>query len=173
MRNARGLLAVFEHPDDLIATARKIHGLRITKCDAYTPFAVHGLDQAMGIKRSWIPWATLIIAVSGWGLGFLFQIWTHNSGWPVNVGGKPKGMLGWPAFIPISFEAMVLLAGVSTALILLGMCWPFDFWRRHYDPRLTDDRFGFFVASDDPHFNETALRNIFKEHHAEDVRQIV
>ena len=170
MHKAQGTLAIFEHPEDLITATKKVRGLRIKKIDAFTPFAVHGLDEAMNLKRSWIPYATLVVALTGACLGFLFQAWALSVSWPVNVGGKPA--VSWPAFIPVTFELTILTSGVATAFILLAMCWPFDFLRPALDPRLSDDRFGLFVDKSDPKFDESTLKAIFKECNVEEIKII-
>ncbi|MBI4211237.1 MAG: DUF3341 domain-containing protein [Deltaproteobacteria bacterium] len=171
MRNDKGLLALFEHPDDLISAVKKIRSHHFTKFDAYTPFAVHGLDHAMGLKRSWVPYVTIAIALMGAGLGFLFQAWALSTSWPVNVGGKP--MVGWPAFIPVTFELTILTSGVSTSLLLFGLCWPFDFRKPSLDPRLTNDRFGLFIEERDAKFDEELLTKLLKETHAEEIKKII
>lgn len=171
MHNSRGLLAIFDHPDDLLEAAQKVRLLRVKRMDAFTPFAVHGLDEAMGIERSWIPYVTLGVGLAGWCGGFLLQAWAMSMAFPVNIGGKPP--VGWPGFIPISFETMVLSAGVVTSLIMLGMIFGSSkIFESSLDPRLTDDRFGFFVARDDVKFDEAALRKIFKECYAEEIRVV-
>ena len=101
MRKQKGILAIFEDPDSLKDAASKVHRMQIKKFDAYTPFAIHGLEKAMGLKRSWIPWATLFLGLVGWCLGFYFQVWTMAIDWPVNVGGKPY--ISLPAYIPLTF----------------------------------------------------------------------
>ena len=170
MRNAKGLLAVFDHSDSLIDAARRVKRLHIRKVRAYTPFAVHGLDEALGLRRSWIPYVTLFMALAGAAFGFGFQSWTMSVAWPVNVGGKP--MIAWPSFIPVTFETMILFSGVTTALIMLAMCWPFDFWRPSWDPRLSDDRFGLFIDESDAHYRVSELETIFKECDAKDIKTI-
>lgn len=164
------MLAIFEHPDDLVAAAKKIHHKGITKTDAFTPFPIHGLDEALGLKRSWIPWVTLAIGVGGAAFGFLFQAWALSIDWPVNIGGKPP--IAWPSFIPVTFEVMVLTSGIMTTLTLFALCWPFRVLTPSLDRRLTDDRFGLFVDSSDEKFNETELNTIFQECHVQETKHI-
>ncbi|MBI2339618.1 MAG: DUF3341 domain-containing protein [Deltaproteobacteria bacterium] len=166
----KGLLAIFDHPDGLLSAVKKVRHLGVKKLDAFTPYAVHGLEQAVGLKRSWIPYATLGLGLTGWCLGFLFQAWTSAVDWPLNVGGKP--LISWPAFIPITFESMVLIGGVLTTLILFAACRLPNMSRAALDPRLTDDRFGLFVDETDPCFDEAILRRLLKECHVEEIKNI-
>ena len=170
MSNEAGLLAVFGHPDDLVHAIKKVRGLGLKMFEAYTPFPVHGLEQAMGLKRSWIPYATLVLALTGWCLGFYFQYWTMAVDWPVNVGGKPA--FAWPAYIPITFESMVLVGGVLTAVILFAVCRLPNFKNRILDPRLTNDCFGLWIGKKDPRFSTMELNKIFEECDVLEVKQL-
>ena len=115
MHKEKGTLALFDDPESLLEATEKVRKLNIEYMETYTPFPVHGMEQAMGLKRSWIPWATLAFGLSGAGLAFGFQAWTSAVNWPINVGGKP--FISWPAFIPVSFEGMVLISGLLTTLV--------------------------------------------------------
>jgi Ni/Fe-hydrogenase subunit HybB-like protein len=143
--NRSHLVAVFEREEDLLhatAAARK-GGLRIV--DAFAPHAVHGLDRAMGLRPSRLPWVCFVLGLLGAGAILLFQYWTTAVSWPINVGGKPWNSL--PAFIPVTFEVMVLCAGVGTVAA-------FIWWsglrpgRRSAlsDLRVTDDRFALAIG---------------------------
>ena len=116
----RGVLALYADPDSLLnaATRAREHGFQ--GMDAYTPYAVHGLSEALGIRKSWVPWVTLVMGLSGAALGLTFMIWTSAYDWPINVGGKP--MISLPAFIPITFECGVLLGGTMTLAALFVAC---------------------------------------------------
>ena len=170
-KKEKGILAIFDHPDGLLAAVKKVRYAGIRKLDAFTPYAIHGLDTTMGLKRSWIPYATLVLALTGWCLGFLFQAWTSAIDWPLNVGGKPY--VSWPAFIPITFESMVLIGGVLTTLILFIACGLPNRKLPALDPRFTDDRFGLFIDKTDPYFDETKLRHLLKECDAEEIKNVV
>ncbi|MBI4125872.1 MAG: DUF3341 domain-containing protein [Deltaproteobacteria bacterium] len=169
-KKEKGILAIFDHPNRLLAAVKKVRQAGIRKLDTFTPYAIHGLDHAAGLKRSWIPYATLILSLTGWCLGFLFQAWTSAVDWPLNVGGKP--FVSWPAFIPITFESMVLIGGVSTVLILFITCGLPNRKLPALDPRFTDDRFGLFVDKNDPYFDEAKLRHLLKECDAEEIKNV-
>jgi hypothetical protein len=94
---SRGVLALYDDPDKLLraATLAREHGF--ANLDAYTPYAVHGMSEALGVKKSWVPWVTLVMGLTGACLALTFEIWTSAVDWPINVGGKP--MVSLPAFI--------------------------------------------------------------------------
>lgn len=167
----QGLLAIFKDPEALKVAASKVRrNLYITKFDVFTPFPVHGIEKAMGLSRSFIPWLTLVYGLTGAGLLFLFQAWTSSESWPINVGGKP--FISWPAFIPITFEGGILFGGVLTVLTLLHFLRLPNFFQKVMDERLTKDRFGLFVDKTDRCFIENELRNLFKECGAEEIKEI-
>ncbi len=166
-----GLLALFEGQADFLGAIKKIRGrLSIKKLEAFSPFPVHGIEQALGLKRSWIPYATLVLALSGFGLGFLLQAWTSAYSWPLNVGGKP--FISWPAFIPVSFETMILMGGVSTTLILYIACNLPNYRKPVLDTRLTNNLFGLYIDKSDENFNEAKVTEILKETHVLEIKQI-
>jgi hypothetical protein len=149
----RGVLALYADPDSLLAAASRVreHGFR--NVDAYTPYPVHGLSEALGIRKSWVPYVTLVTGISGAALGLLFQIWASAIDWPINIGGKPYVSL--PAFIPITFEAGVLLGGTMTLAALLIACGLPNFRAPILDRDLTNDRFGLFIPDAGPDWNDS------------------
>ncbi|HIF01237.1 MAG TPA: DUF3341 domain-containing protein [Planctomycetes bacterium] len=146
--SARVLLATFAHEDDLLAatTAVRESGLRIV--DAFTPYAVHGLDQAMGLKPSRLTWVCFICGMAG-ALGMLwFEHWTASVAWPIDVGGKPWNSL--PSDVPVAFEAAVLLAGFGSVFALFAVSRLFPGKQSHpIRPRITDDRFVLVIDESD------------------------
>lgn len=120
MAGKRTVVAVFSNGEDLKAAVRAAREAGWRVADCYTPFPVHGLDEAMGLKSSRISWFMFCVGMSG-ALGILaFMFWTSAVDWPLNVGGKPWNSL--PAFVPITFEVGVLSAGVGTFLFFLALC---------------------------------------------------
>lgn len=136
----RLFLATFEHEDDLLGATKAVRSAGLPIVDAFTPYAVHGLDEAMGLKPSRLTWVCFICGITG-GLGMLwFQSWTSSVNWAIDVGGKPWNSL--PSDVPVAFEAAVLLAAFGTvlALFLVSRMFP----GRNaviVDRRVTDDRF--------------------------------
>jgi hypothetical protein len=146
------MVGVFEDEDGILQAAKtaREQGLRIV--EAYTPYAVHGLDRAMGLKRSRLALVCLIAGGLGAILKLWFEIWTAAVDWPVNVGGKPWNSL--PAFVPITFEVMVLFAGLSTvgAFLLVSRLWP-GRQPSLVHPRVTNDRFVLVLEETDSTFD--------------------
>lgn len=148
----RGVLALYEDPDTLLRAAALVRAHGFTEADAYTPYPVHGLSEALGIKKSWIPYVTLVMGLGGAGFGLVFQIWTSAYDWPINVGGKP--MISLPAFIPVTFEMGVLIGGTMTLAALLFACGLPDFSTPVLDRDLTHDRFAIFIPESGREWNE-------------------
>ena len=160
----RILLATFEHEDDLLAATEAVRsqGLRIV--DAFTPFAVHGLDRAMKLRPSRLTWVCFICGMVG-ALGMLwFQHWTASVNWPVDVGGKPWNSL--PADVPVAFESAVLLAGFGSVFALFFVCRLYPGRQsRFVIPRVTDDRFVLVIEESDAAFDQTRVEQLLQEYH--------
>lgn len=166
----RGVLAIYLDPDTLLNAAARAKEHGFEKMDAFTPYAVHGLSEALGIRKSWIPWVTLVMGLSGAALGLTFMIWTSAYDWPIIVGGKP--MISLPAFIPITFECGVLLGGTMTLGALLFACGLPNFKKPILDRDLTNDRFGLWIPEVGPDWNEARIIQFLKTTGAEDIRVI-
>jgi hypothetical protein len=165
-----GIVAIFKRPDQLIRAAKKIRENKITKFDCFTPYPIHGLDHAMGLKRSWIPWVAFVMGLVGCIAGFGMQYWMSVVDWPLNVGGKPLN--SWPAFIPITFEVTVLFAGVATVVALFFVCRIPKIDPVIFDERITNDKFALFVSQDDKQYEAGVLETLFQELGAEEVKKI-
>jgi len=166
----RAVLALYDDPDRLLSAAAlaKEHGLE--GMDAFTPYAVHGLSEALGIKKSWVPYVTLVMGLSGAALGLTFEIWTSAYDWPINVGGKP--FISLPAFIPVMFECGVLLGGTMTLAALILACGLPNFKTPILDRNLTNDRFGLYIPEYGPSWNEERIFRILSRTGAVEVRVV-
>lgn len=112
-----GYLAEVDGPEALVAAAHALRLRGYRRLDAFTPYLVKGLEEALGARRSWLAKAVFPMAMLGAGLGVLVQWWCNAVDYPINVGGRP--LVSWPAYVPITFEAGVLTAGLSGLLIFL------------------------------------------------------
>jgi len=145
---AARIVCVFDREQDLVGavTASRERGLTIV--DAYAPYPVHGLATAMGLQPSRVPLLCLALGVVSGAAMLLFQYWASAISWPTNVGGRPWN--SFPAFVPVTFELIVLVAGVGT---VAGFIWVSALrpWRTAAvpDPRVTDDRFALVLAAHD------------------------
>ncbi len=142
----RVCVAWFDREESIVAATAAARGEGYRVYDAYTPYAVHGMDEAMGLQPSRLRWVCLGGALFGLVFGVLFQMWTSSVSWPLNIGGKPTFAL--PSFVPVSFELMMLVAGLSTVAALLVRTRLFPRPKpRFILPRVTDDRFALVLVS--------------------------
>ena len=141
--NAHGAVAYFKSSAEVLNAARAATTKGFKAVESYTPFAIHGMDDALGLKPSIVPWATLICGITGFVTAVSLQVWTSSIDWPINVGGKPMNSL--PAFIPIMFELTVLLGGLGTAFFMFFLNGLPNFNPNPFDPRITDDRFALYI----------------------------
>ena len=167
---AEGVLALFDHPDTILVAATKARDHGFERWDVYTPFPVHGMDDAMGLGRSPVPWITFVMGVVGFCAAIIIQFGTMVYSWPMNYGGKP--FASWPSFVPITFEMTVFAAGVSTAigaLFLGGVLRP---RKRIAHRHVTSHRFAIFVEASDPKYDEQGTVSLFRKAGAMDVRVV-
>lgn len=116
--------------------------------DVYTPFPIHGLDQAMGLRDTSLHTAGFIYGITGTTTALTFMSWVFTSDWPINFGGKPFWSL--PAFIPITFELTVLFAAVGMVLTFCYLCQLAPFVKKHhFHLRATDDLFVMAIECND------------------------
>lgn len=140
-----GVVAYFDDPSSLIAAMNKVREARYESFDAFTPYPVHGLEAAQGLKRSPLPYVTFLAGLTGCAIGYGFQYFTSAVDWPLNVAGKPLN--SWPAFVPVMFELTVLIAGLSTVAAMFALNGLPNIFRRSFDPRLTRDRFAILIEA--------------------------
>lgn len=166
----RLFIGVFDNEADMIAAVRaaRANGHRIV--DVHTPYPVHGLDAAMGLAPSRLPWMVFGFGVAAAALKVWFEYWTTAVDWPVNVGGKPWNSL--PAFVPVTFEVMVLFAGLSAVFGFFVVCKLFP-GKRAVLPvvGVTDDRFAVILDEKDSQFDVSGMENLFRSLNAVDVQE--
>jgi hypothetical protein len=114
-----GLLAEFAQPENLLAAATAAHAAGYRRMDAYTPFPVHGLSEAIGLRQTRLPTIVLIGGILGACIGFGMQYWYETTHSPMNIGGRPHN--SWPSFIVITFEMTILCAALSCVLGMLAL----------------------------------------------------
>lgn len=157
-----GLLAEYDTPGEILKASRVIRDAGYTKWDTYTPFPVHGIDKAMGIKMTHLPWIVLGAALTGLGTAIWLQWWTNAVDYPFVISGKP--MWSVPANVPIMFELTVLFSAFATLggmLALNGLpqpSHPLDLKERF--AKSTDDKFFLLIQAADPAFDEKDTREL-------------
>lgn len=168
----RVLLAVFDSEHDILAAAKSLKARGISILESYTPYAVHGLDKALGQRPSRLPLVCLLFGLTGAAAKLWFQVWTSAGSWPLNVGGKPLASV--PAFVPVTFEITVLFAGLGTVAVffLRSRLWPGKSVRIVHK-RVTDDGFALLIHQDNAAFDITAVENICREHHVAQLEERV
>lgn len=144
---------VFDDADETLAAVRRLRGDGFEVADVHTPFPVHGMDEAMGLRPSRLGMATLVGGLLGGSLKLLFQSWVHVVDWPYNIGGKPD--LAFPALVPVTFEITVLFAAFATlgALLVGRRLCPRLRVPSQPHPAVTDDRFVVLVLESDASFS--------------------
>jgi hypothetical protein len=165
----QGVLALFTDPEAILRAAAQVRDAGYRDWDVFTPFPVHGMDEAMGLPRSRVPWITFIAGALGCATALFILFGTMVYSWPGNYGGKPAA--AWPSFVPITFEMTVLVGGVSTAVgaLLLGGVLR-NAWRSAgradrvvLDRDITSHRFALFIASSDPKYDADQARDELRE----------
>ena len=140
-----GVIGYFDDPHALMEATKKVRDARYKDFDAFTPYPVHGLVAAQGLKRSPLPFVTFAAGLTGCTLGFLLQYWTSAVDWPLIIGGKPFN--SWPAFVPVMFECTILFAGLATVGGMFFLNGLPNMGRKAFDPRLTRDRFALLIEA--------------------------
>ncbi|OFZ19624.1 MAG: hypothetical protein A2X94_17435 [Bdellovibrionales bacterium GWB1_55_8] len=166
-KNFAGVIGFFDEPRALLEATRQVRDANFARFDSFTPYPVHGMDAAQGIKRSRIPYVTFVAGLCGFLFAFWFQYWTMAVDWPLNVGGKPFN--SWPAFVPVMFELTVLVAGLSTLVAMLYFNRLPNVFRRGFDPSITRDRFALLI---EPPASEKEATEFLEQIGAKEVRAV-
>jgi hypothetical protein len=159
-----GLIAEFTNAASVLHAAEKVRDAGFRKWDVFTPFPVHGMDKAMGLKNSKVGWFTFIGGVTGYTTGML-MIWFMNAfDYPIVVGGKP--MFSPHSAFPPSYELTILFGAFGS---LFGMLFLNRLPRLHHPllknkrfSQVTHDRFFIVVECDDPKYSEIETRNLLE-----------
>ena len=167
-KGRKGLAGIWLDEKGFVDAARKTRESGVKKLEAVSPYPVHGIDEAVGIPRSYIPYITFIAGISGCGFGVWFTWWTSAVDWAVNIGGKPMWSLA--AFIPVIFECTILFAALVSvaAMIVINGLPKVD--PPVIDPDLTSHKFAIFVPEDDPGFDTAKIEQLFRSLGAVDVK---
>jgi hypothetical protein len=148
-------MAEFENPSDAVAAARHVYEAGYRRIDAFSPYPVEELSEAIGVHSTHMPLIVLIGGLLGGSLGYLMQYYLLVISYPLNVGGKPPH--SWPAFIPITFEMTVLgaaLFAVFGMMALNGLPEPYHpVFNAPNFALASRDRFFVLVESTDPKFD--------------------
>ena len=156
-----GLMAEFDDAESLLVATREAHRRGYRRMDAYSPFPVEGLAEALGAKRKAVPLIVLLGGLTGCFGGFFLQYYIAAIYFPLNIGGRPLN--SWPAFIPVTFELTVLVAALSGVLGLLVLNkMPMPYHPIFNVPRFafaSRDRFFLCIEAADPKFESEATKD--------------
>jgi hypothetical protein len=169
-----GLVAEFATPDGLVSACRKAHEAGYRRMDAYTPFPIEEVADAIGFHKTRVPLVTLAGGILGGLSGYLLQYWVHVRAYPLNIAGRPLN--SWPSFIIITFELTVLFAGISSVvgmLALNGLPQPYHPIFNH--PRFSAasrDRYFLCIEAADPMFELTETTRFLQATDAVEVAEV-
>jgi hypothetical protein len=167
-------MAEFTAPEELIAAVQSARAEGYVHMDAYTPFPVEGLAEALGFHRSRLPLVVLIGGIIGAISGYLLQYYAAVIAYPINVGGKP--LHSWPAFLPVTFETTILVAAFSTVLGMLALNGlPMPYHPVFHVPRFalaTRDRFFLCIEARDPKFERDGTRRFLERSQPRQVSEV-
>lgn len=169
-----GVIAEFDDPNAVVAAARQTYAAGFRRINAYSPYPVEELSEAIGFHKNMVPAAVFICGLLGCLGGLALQIWTSSIAYPLVVGGRP--LISWPAFIPVTFECTILLAafGAFVGNILMNRL------PQPYHPvfnvpafkRASVDRFFLCIKADDPKFNHSETRAFLESLGAKEVTDV-
>jgi hypothetical protein len=159
-KNIYGLMAEFVNDGEILAATRAAYEQGYRRMDAFTPFPVDGLPEALGRKRTFVPLLVLAGGICGGLGGYLLQWYAMAVDYPLNIGGRPYN--SWPAYIPITFELTVLCAAFAATIGMLAL----NRLPEPYHPvfnapefeRASTDRFFLCIEADDAKFDRAATR---------------
>lgn len=170
MAKTGGIMGIWLEEDDILHVAEKVKNAGYIKFDAITPYPVHGMEEACGIERSWIPWVTFFAGLTGCLSGLWLTWWTSAVNWPINVGGKPMWSL--PAFIPIVFELTILFAALASVGVMFAACGLPKHDPVVVDPDLTSHKFGLIIYETDSKYSASEIEAMFKQSGADAIHQV-
>lgn len=174
MKKTYGLIAAFDSTPEVYHACEKVRDAGYSQWDALTPFPVHGLDAAMGIRRSKVPRVSLSGGITGFFTGMTLIWFTGAYDYPLIVGGKPYFS---PMFaFPVAYELTILFTAFAT---IIGM-FVINGLPRHHHPVMTapqfvralDDRFFIVIEANDPKFNAAATREFLAKIGGKDIAEV-
>jgi hypothetical protein len=159
-----GLLAEYETAADLYHACERVRDAGYAAWDAHTPFPVHGLDKAMGLRPSIVPYIVAVMGFSGAGLGFLMQYWMSAVDYPLIISAKPFN--SYPAWVPVTFELGILLGSFGAVFGMLGLNKLPQYYHSVFNssrfPKFSDDRFFISIEARDPKYDLERTRKLLE-----------
>lgn len=169
-----GVLAEFRNPKELVDAAASVKKTGFKNFDTYAPFPIHGMEKAMGVKKSPLGWIVLGGALTGMIGALALMVWVMGYEYPMNISGKP--FINIPIYVPITFELTVLMAAFAATFGMLAL----NKLPRFHNPLFNVDRFekasddGFFVhvKASDSFFSEETVVKLFQDNGATHIETV-
>ncbi len=159
-----GYLAEFNTPRELIHAASVMRDAGYTKFDAHSPFPIHGMDDAMGLKPSILGWIVLCGGSIGLTTGIVLQWWVSTTAYPLVISGKP--LFSYQAFVPVTFELMVLFSAFAAVFGMFAINglprWYHSLFNNESFAKATSHGFFISVEAKDPLFNTEITRSVLE-----------
>jgi len=159
-----GLMAEFDNVNDAVIAARRTYAAGYRKLDAYSPFPVEELSEAIGFHKNGVALVCLIGGILGGTAAFTLQWWINTISYPVNIGGRPLN--SWPSFIIVTFEMTILFSGLSAVFGMLALNGlPMPYHPVFNVPRFelaSKDRFFLVVFSSDRNYDAIRTRQFLE-----------
>ena len=160
-----GLVAEYEDPDELMSVVKQARSAGYTTVDAYSPFPIHGMHEAMNMGNTYMPTLTLIGGLTGLATAFILQYVGTVLHYPYDVAGRP--FFSWPAYVPIMFELTILFAAFTAGLGMLALCGlPRPYHSVMNTPnfeRASSDRFFYCIEATDPKYDAESTRRFLED----------
>ena len=168
--NKNFIVGVYSDPDEVVSAVKKIRANDIRVHEVYSPFAIHGIDDALGYKRSRLPIAAFLFGMAGTLLALTMQFWMMGIDWPMIIGGKNFASL--PPFVPVTFELTVLISalGMVGTFMIASDLKPYK-KPKLMDLRVTDDKHVIAVDLAANKGAAEAIKKLFKETGAEEINE--
>ena len=170
-----GLMAEFPDANSLVEAARRVHADGYTKTDAYSPFPIHELFDALAINDKRVPRIVLLGGIVGGCAGFGLCYWVSAIAYPLNIGGRPLN--SWPSFIPVTFELTILLASFAAMFAWIGLSGlplPYHpvFNVPRFSSKASEDAFFLTIEATDPKFDRTRTQEFLKSLGAREINEV-
>ena len=161
------LMAEFDSATAIVSAARKAREAGYAKVDAYTPFPIHELDDALRLKRTKLPWLVFFGGIAGMLGGFALEYWISVINYPLNIGGRP--LASWTAFVVPAYETTILCASITAVVAMIalnGLPQPYHpVFNAPNFSNASADRFFLVVETADPKFDAAGTRQFLEGLH--------
>ncbi len=167
-KNKNFVLGIYDDEDVLLSAIKKVRDSGVKIQEVYSPFPVHGIDEALGYKRTRLPIAAFLFGLLGTSLALTMQIWMLGFDWPMIIGGKD--FVSLPPFVPVTFELTVLLSalGMVGTFMIVSDLKPYK-KPRLMDVRITDDKHVMAIDLADNKLDKEDIKKIVKETSANEI----